>query len=178
MHYCPGNNALLTCPYDANSGTISQSPPTSTSVYDCMCPPGSYLHVFEAHSNDHAWKEECVACGHGFVCPGSNTRQKCPLNSYMPPTERLAVSPLACLCTADHEHNGTHCLKCPYGATTFAASNATCECKDGFTQVGAQCVACPQGYYCKTGEGITQCPGNRSSPTGSSCVTHCECADN
>lgn len=161
MHYCPGNNALLACPYDARSGTVAQSPAGTRSVSGCMCPSGTQLTLYETHSVQRPWKEMCTACGYGFFCAGSNVRQQCPSNSYMDThSNAYAVSPRACLCNAEHEHNGTDCLPCPVGSSTFGETNATCECRDGFTVLGGLCIVCPQGHYCAKGGLITQCPGN------------------
>ena len=162
----------------------SISPEGSISVTQCACLPG--------YEGDASNGTNCAPCPINTFC-ASGKLGLCPANAHAPV---VSDSILDCSCYPGFYGNGSiHCTRCP--ANTFctggfafeacypnaiAPAQSTgimdCYCDRGFYGIdnNTRCKLCESGSWCWTGI-KNQCPGNSSSPPGSSRESSCVCLD-
>lgn len=92
-------------------------------------------------------------CAEGWVCPVSDTRERCPVGFFCPYGTKF---PLACTVT------GTFC---PLGSSDYDK-----PCPGGSYCPNPQTrIECPSGHFCKTGSVVPKkCQAMASCPAGSS----------
>ena len=189
--YCPGGEALVSCPADAT--TLTQTGSVNASA--CVCNPG--------------WYEQdglCVPCNANSYCV-NDAQVPCPPNS----TALAGTGSRAqCFCDATFTRDaGGQCQACgPHlvcegvqtqtvdGVTVLQAGavylcgtgalnqNQRCVCAPGASCGGglsnASCVSpqscsvCPAGVFCSDNV-RTQCPANETSAPGSDAPEDCHC---
>lgn len=131
----------------------------STTIQDCVCPPG------------HAWHENaCHTCASGTIRPDTDYHSPCVH------------------CASGYYQDGTGQTACKAcGANEWSempfSSLDSCWCEAGFWLQGLECTLCAHGEYSAGGNTHTQirpecmaCPDNKNtSTTGSYFITECLC---
>ena len=179
--------SCTSCPPGSTTTT-----PTSTSLEQCMCAEGFYLHGSECNScPDHMSSPigslditNCT-CNPGHAGQNGVSCQACGLGEYKSSSGSVACD----LCEEGKyldQSAGTACLTCPAQTSSLQgqAHVQSCSCIPGYTGPGGLvgCQQCDRGKYKHT-KGSSQCiscsagtysdqMGNNQSSYCSSCPPH------
>jgi hypothetical protein len=117
----------------------------STSINDCVCEPGLYMH-----------NSECIPCEIGMAC-FNNSHTSCSSNTYQDVYQQPT------------------CKQCPKGAESAAGSSSVsdCQCPSGEYLSNSQCLACPIGHFCLDNRQRPCLPGTFSALEGQSLCQPC-----
>ena len=175
--YCQGG-LLTKCPQ------YSVSPPGSSSISQCVCPPNAAITNGVCMCNDgyliSASGTQCTPCPAGSYCPDQSTAKNCSNNALSLPGQS---SPLSCqFCPAGYVQNSatTSPISCRPCAVGSACPNATTEtaCNAGYyaPALATACLLCPANTYAPSASAAcTSCSANSVSLSGSGSIAQCNC---
>lgn len=175
-NYCPDPSTKISCP--ANKYCLSG---VTTGANCSVCSSGQYVQsVCLASANI-----VCPVCtnlpAHATYTGVGTAVSDCPWicdNGYYLSGGQCAACPPGSWCAANVQNT------CPTNANSSALSYAqnSCLCKAGYAGDGSisgtsPCPVCRAGFYCPGGNSNISiaCPGNFSSPIGSSAYSSCQC---
>ena len=172
--YCLGtsaNEGRISCPGFTVSPPVSNSPPGSDELVDCVCNAGYY--------EDNAGLGTCADCPANSYC-NNDARYACPqLNTQSPLNSDDYTD---CKCTMGHWRDG--CTPVDVGGELVYRKEVDDVVQDCIGTAAGQyseenfwalsCEACPEGVYCVQGT-MYHCPEFSSSPTQSDRVEQCIC---
>ena len=185
-----GSSACAPCP----GNTWQNLSRTSTHAFVCSSCPANSQHALEAQTDIEACRCDagfaeydtgsssyhCKPCLAGHYCPGDGAQILCPVNQFALEGSTQCtqcssnsrggqiVGEEECLCLIGHEgESNSDCTPCQVGK--FQPLNLT---------FNSTCSECAAGSYVdfEGAEECLICPGNASSPPGSSAINQCGCS--
>lgn len=185
-----GSSACAPCP----GNTWQNLSRTSTHAFVCSSCPANSQHALEAQTDIEACRCDagfaeydtgsssyhCKPCLAGHYCPGDGAQILCPVNQFALEGSTQCtqcssnsrggqiVGEDECLCLIGHEgESNSDCTPCQVGK--FQPLNLT---------FNSTCSECAAGSYVdfEGAEECLICPGNASSPPGSSAINQCGCS--